>query len=721
MRRRIPAELRKLDQWVCCRPDKIPLDPRTGKRAGVTDHATWGTFEQAIASQLWTGFVLNSDPYTVIDLDDKGNLTRDQQDVHARILSAFSDTYIERSISGKGFHIWCRGRIPEAIKRDSVEIYTQDRYMICTGDVAKDNPIVDKQRLLEQLAGEMRPRPTSSFADQAASLSDDDIWRMASTAANADKFIGLCEGQWQAMGYPSQSEADEALLSILAFYSKSNEQCKRMFLQTGLGERKKAHRPDYLDRSLVRVRSTEIAPVDLSMLASPVNPATIAGNAKAFSRPPGIVGDVADYIYASAARPVAEIALAGAIALVAGVVGRAYNISGSGLNQYIVVLAPTGTGKEDATKGIDRLISAVRQIVPSIDTFIGPRTFASGQGLASTLETQPCFLAILGEFAHTLKQLCDASANSSQTNLHQALLDLYNKSGAGSVFRSTAHSDRDKNKKSVLSPAVSILGESTPAKFFDSLSVDQIDTGLIPRFSIIEYNGPCVPLNSARCAPPSSDLVNRFATLAASALRVQLNDVARYQVEVDADAEKLLSDFEVSSTAAVNSISSDEVARYLWSRAHLKALRMAGLLAVGDNPGYPTVTPVHAQWSIDFVIRDVEGTAAHYRSGSVGIGDHRLSHEVREAFASYLTLNPQQRLGYKVPKGLLDKPIAPHGYFVRRLQKRAPFQQDKRGADKALTDTLNSLVAAGELMRIPPQQAATQFGSTMALYCACKE
>lgn len=273
MRLRIPAELRKLAQWVCCRPDKIPLDPRTGRRASVTDPATWGTFDEAMATQLWTGYVLSDgDPYTVIDLDDKGNLSREQQDVHARILSAFADTYVERSINGRGHHIWCGGKIPEAIKRDSVEIYSRDRYMICTGDVANDRPIVDKQSLLSQLAGEMRPRPSSAFTDQAASLSDDEIWRMAATAANSNKFVGLCEGDWHAMGYPSQSEADMALLSIFAFYSKSNEQCRRMFRQTALGQRPKAaKRDDYLERSLRAVRASEVAPVDLSVLNSPLN------------------------------------------------------------------------------------------------------------------------------------------------------------------------------------------------------------------------------------------------------------------------------------------------------------------------------------------------------------------------------------------------------------------------------------------------------------------
>ena len=157
MRRRIPGELQQRAQWVCCRPDKIPLDPRTGQRASVEDPSTWGTFAEALATNLWIGYVLSADdPYTIIDLDDKGQLTREQQDVHARILSAFP-TYIERSISGRGFHIICKGTLPAAVKRDSVEVYSRGRYMVCTGDVARDSPIADCQTLLSQLAGEMQP------------------------------------------------------------------------------------------------------------------------------------------------------------------------------------------------------------------------------------------------------------------------------------------------------------------------------------------------------------------------------------------------------------------------------------------------------------------------------------------------------------------------------------------------------------------------------------
>ena len=59
--------------------------------------------------------------------------------------------------------------------------------------------------------------------------------------------------------------------------------------------------------------------------------------------PPGLMGDIARFIYDAAPRPVAEVALTGAIGLMAGICGRAFNISTTGLNLYCLMLAHTGT------------------------------------------------------------------------------------------------------------------------------------------------------------------------------------------------------------------------------------------------------------------------------------------------------------------------------------------------------------------------------------------
>src|SRR5690606_21901645 len=143
--------------------------------------------------------------------------------------------------------------------------------------------------------------------------------------------------------------------------------------------------------------------------------------------------------------------ISAAIALVAGIIGRSYNISGTGLNQYIILLAKTGAGKEGAATGIENLVSAVRPIVPMVDRFIGPSAFASGQALIKVLDEQPCFVSILGEFGLTLQQLCDPRANSAQVMLRKVLLDLYNKSGWNKVLRSSVYSDTSKNTKLIRS------------------------------------------------------------------------------------------------------------------------------------------------------------------------------------------------------------------------------------------------------------------------------
>ena len=60
-------------------------------------------------------------------------------------------------------------------------------------------------------------------------IKDDDILVVAKNAVNGTKFSALMDGYWRELGYPSQSEADAALLALLAFYTKDKEQLARLF------------------------------------------------------------------------------------------------------------------------------------------------------------------------------------------------------------------------------------------------------------------------------------------------------------------------------------------------------------------------------------------------------------------------------------------------------------------------------------------------------------
>lgn len=744
----IPSELRALAQWVIADmspdpetglPKKHPLNPRTGQLADVTDYRTWGTFEDALhTGAKHIGFVLSpNDPFCIIDLDNKPHkpATPEQLARHHKILDSFN-SYTERSVSGHGYHIIVRGNIPAGVHRDNVEVYSSGRYMICTGNVVRQSPILDYQALLDVLYGEMAPPPVSELIQRDAVMDDMDLLNMASNASNGDKFNQLCRGEWKDE-WPSQSEADFALLSIIAFYTHDNEQVRRVFRMSALGKRDKATRDNkYLDRALSKIRAQQPAPIDFSALkmnaaqlsevsevikVSEVMPSNVTYLPGAepvkiddLTLPPGIIGEMAQYFYSSAIRPVPEVALAAAIALTAGVVGRSYNISGSGLNQYMILLAKTGSGKEGALSGIENLIAAIRPQIPMADQFLGPAAFASGQALVKVLNDRPCFISVLGEFGLTLQQLSDHRANSAQVMLRKVLLDLYAKSGWNRTLRSSVYSDTEKNTKIIQAPNVTILGESTPETFYDGMDTSHIAEGLIPRFSILEYNGDRPARNRSANMPPSLPLAQRFSDLIAVALTTTNNNTC-CPVAIDAQGLALLDDFDTEADAIMNG-SKHEAETQLWNRAHLKALKLAALLAVGVNPHQPTVTALTAQWAIDFTRRDVQCVARRFMDGDVGQGDGKQYHDLRRAIELYFENPPKAVMVDHIGRQMHADKIIPYRYLSQRTASVASFRTDKQGASAALKRAIQRMLDSGMILEIPKLQLQQKYNCSGVAY-----
>ncbi len=150
---RVPDTLTSLNQWIVWEAvpkkkdptkfTKVPYNPVTKKQASSTNPKHWGTFEQACeAYQFDTtfhgiGFVFSQgDDVIGIDLDrcftETGELTEEAQ------LAVDSMTsYTERSPSGNGLHIICRGRLPGAGHCDNKngrEIYQEGRFFTITAD-----------------------------------------------------------------------------------------------------------------------------------------------------------------------------------------------------------------------------------------------------------------------------------------------------------------------------------------------------------------------------------------------------------------------------------------------------------------------------------------------------------------------------------------------------------------------------------------------------------
>lgn len=290
----IPEELKERPQWVVSGASKAPLYLKNEEVIGAksTDPATWMSFNDACklacdnrdlitthtdkhgiktTQQGYSiGYMLSAkDPFTCIDLDVKDSTnctdasqwtTPDQYDRYWAMVQAFN-SYTETSRSGKGLHIWVRGNIGVGCRRDHVEVYSQERYIICTGHRLEAKPIVEAQALLDNMVSQMRGTGASErfkLVELEEDEPDEVVIDRAMSAGNGQKFNELCMGRWQQFGFPSQSEADLALMSMFCFYSESNEQCKRLFRMSKLGKREKAIKDNkYLNSTLELIRTRQ--------------------------------------------------------------------------------------------------------------------------------------------------------------------------------------------------------------------------------------------------------------------------------------------------------------------------------------------------------------------------------------------------------------------------------------------------------------------------------
>jgi hypothetical protein len=95
--------------------------------------------------------------------------------------------------------------------------------------------------------------PPASTNGHRSEFTDEEVIKLAGSAKNAAKFQALWSGD--ILGYPSQSEADQALVSLLAFYTQDEEQLDRLYRRSGLCRQKWLDRPDYRHRTVSRALS----------------------------------------------------------------------------------------------------------------------------------------------------------------------------------------------------------------------------------------------------------------------------------------------------------------------------------------------------------------------------------------------------------------------------------------------------------------------------------
>jgi len=255
----LPAVLREEKSWVGwqweTKDGERKKKPRHATRAGYgssTDNTTWGTFQQVTTAMRGgaydgVGFVLHAgNPFCGLDLDDCVDAVTGEVAAWAMAWVTQFNSYTEYSVSGTGLHIIMQATLPENKGIGTGfgaggGLYNDKRLFFCTGNHLVGTPLTveERQAVVDAYFAEHRPqrgaKATSSGTTGDSNLTDDEVLQFARRAKNGEKFTQLYAGEWENFDYPSQSEADAALVAFLAFYTgPCPEQLDRLFRGSGL-------------------------------------------------------------------------------------------------------------------------------------------------------------------------------------------------------------------------------------------------------------------------------------------------------------------------------------------------------------------------------------------------------------------------------------------------------------------------------------------------------
>lgn len=277
----IPEEMKALENWLLWKYEdrkdskgnikktKIPYQVN-GKKAESTNPETWGSFENVIKTLDrfpdkfdGVGFAFSEDSGIMgLDFDHVKNPETGEWDPEAIKEIKSINSYTEMSPSGTGAHVICIAKIPGPHRREGPrEMYESGRYFTVTGDYIQgtSQTVSEAQGAVNALyynwfnhrdkkaAAGSKKQPEKK-TEKKIILSDSEIIDIASRAKNSDKFKSLFNGN--IAGYPSQSEADQALCSLVAFYTQDTGQIDSIFRGSGLYRADKWEVANYRDRTI---------------------------------------------------------------------------------------------------------------------------------------------------------------------------------------------------------------------------------------------------------------------------------------------------------------------------------------------------------------------------------------------------------------------------------------------------------------------------------------
>lgn len=275
LERNVPVEMKALPNWCVYRTfqredkdkkGKVLKSAVTGEGASSKRKSDWTDFDTALKYAKENGFAGVSflleakNGITCVDLDEciANAETGEMKERAAKLVESLKGTYMERSTSGNGVHIFLKDDILKGgryrstsvdAQKGDLEVYDDNRVISMTGNMFSDTNDLTRagsaamfylraelgeQKHFNGVSADTRPKPASSL-----SLSDNELIARIRASKKGRDFDDLYSGK----GISGNKSNDDAKLAhlLLYFNEGDKEQAFRIMRESG------ANRPDKPD------------------------------------------------------------------------------------------------------------------------------------------------------------------------------------------------------------------------------------------------------------------------------------------------------------------------------------------------------------------------------------------------------------------------------------------------------------------------------------------
>lgn len=262
----VPIKLKKIPQWVMWNSRK--REKKDGgyylSKEPVSINNDFG-FKWDNTNNLYTfqevqtaynngsfngiGFVLfPEDKLVCIDIDDLENVNNLPPELHNLTLHS----YVEKSPSGNGLHLWIEGEKPEWVgtKQNGIEFFGgQTKFITVTGDKFNDADIMSNQKLINMIADQYFKKPRNINVQHSGTnntFSDSELLAKMFASKNGAAIKNLWDGN---LGNHNNddSSADMALANHLAYWTNGDfTRIHTLMWQSSLVREKWTKHPTYL-------------------------------------------------------------------------------------------------------------------------------------------------------------------------------------------------------------------------------------------------------------------------------------------------------------------------------------------------------------------------------------------------------------------------------------------------------------------------------------------